>query len=128
MLFFYAHEIRQNFVILRFRNPVNPSHRPLSTVQTSLSRVTSREFVDAARAIGASTWRVVFKHILPNALGPLITFSPFNVAGNISTLAALDYLGSACNPLRQVGEKCWAKCKSTSPSIGGSTSSQASSY
>ncbi len=67
-------------------------------VRAEFLRLRRREFVEAARAIGASTRRVVFKHILPNALGPLITFSPFNVAGNISTLAALDYLGFGLQP------------------------------
>lgn len=52
-----------------------------------------REYVEAARAIGASDKRVIFKHILPNALTPIVTFSPFDIAANISVLAFLDYLG-----------------------------------
>lgn len=52
-----------------------------------------REYVEAARAIGASHTRIFFKHILPNSLAPIITFSPFVIAGGISSLAALDYLG-----------------------------------
>lgn len=52
-----------------------------------------REYVEAAKAIGASHWRIVMKHILPNALTPLVTFSPFAIAANISGLALLDYLG-----------------------------------
>lgn len=52
-----------------------------------------REYVDAARALGASHWRIIFRHILPNALTPLLTFSPFAIAANISGLALLDYLG-----------------------------------
>jgi microcin C transport system permease protein len=52
-----------------------------------------REYVEAARAIGASHLRIAFKHILPNALVPLVTFSPFAIAANISGLALLDYLG-----------------------------------
>lgn len=51
------------------------------------------EFVESARAVGASTWRILFKHILPNSLGPVITFSPFVISGNIVALASLDYLG-----------------------------------
>ena len=41
---------------------------------------------------------MIFKHILPNALSPIITFSPFAIAGNISTLAILDYLGFGLPP------------------------------
>jgi microcin C transport system permease protein len=52
-----------------------------------------RDFVDAARASGASTWRVITRHVLPNSLTPWITITPFIIAGNISGLAALDFLG-----------------------------------
>jgi microcin C transport system permease protein len=52
-----------------------------------------REFVEAARALGASHTRIIFKHILPNALTPIVTFAPFAITGNISSLAFLDYLG-----------------------------------
>lgn len=52
-----------------------------------------RDFVEASRALGASHFRIIFKHILPNALTPLVTFSPFAIAANISGLALLDYLG-----------------------------------
>lgn len=52
-----------------------------------------REYIEAARAIGSSHFRIVFKHILPNALTPIVTFSPFAISGYISSLAVLDYLG-----------------------------------
>ncbi len=51
------------------------------------------DFVEAARAMGGSHARIIFRHILPNSLTPIITFSPFIIAGNITGLAALDYLG-----------------------------------
>jgi microcin C transport system permease protein len=53
----------------------------------------NREFVEAARALGASDFKIIFKHILPNSLTPIITFAPFTIAGEIVGLAALDYLG-----------------------------------
>ena len=52
-----------------------------------------REFIEAAAALGASKFRLIFKHILPNALTPWITITPFLIAGSISALAALDFLG-----------------------------------
>ncbi len=52
-----------------------------------------REYVESARVLGASHSQIIFKHILPNAITPLITFSPFSIAANISGLALLDYLG-----------------------------------
>jgi microcin C transport system permease protein len=56
------------------------------------------EFVEAGRALGMSTSRILFKHILPNALGPLITFSPFAIAGGVTALVGLDYLGFGVQP------------------------------
>ncbi len=56
------------------------------------------EFVEGARAVGASDLRVFFKHLLPNSLSPLITFTPFVISGNIVGLASLDYLGFGLTP------------------------------
>jgi microcin C transport system permease protein len=53
----------------------------------------NREFVEAARSLGASNGQIIFKHILPNSLTPIITFAPFTIAAEIVGLASLDYLG-----------------------------------
>ncbi|MFA6238809.1 MAG: ABC transporter permease subunit [Bacteriovorax sp.] len=53
----------------------------------------NREFVEAARALGASNTSIIFKHILPNSLTPIITLAPFTIAAEIVGLAGLDYLG-----------------------------------
>ena len=57
-----------------------------------------REYVEAARAIGVGNVKIMIKHILPNSLGPIITFSPFVIAGGITALASLDYLGFGLAP------------------------------
>lgn len=57
-----------------------------------------QEYVEAARSLGAGHLRIFFKHILPNSLAPIITFSPFAIVANISALAALDYLGFGLTP------------------------------
>jgi microcin C transport system permease protein len=57
-----------------------------------------RDYVEAARALGASHWRIMVRHILPNALTPVITFTPFTIAGGITSIAALDYLGFGVPP------------------------------
>lgn len=57
-----------------------------------------QEYVEAARALGGSHARIFFKHILPNSLAPIITFSPFAIVGNIGLLSALDYLGFGLIP------------------------------
>lgn len=64
-----------------------------SYVRVEVLRVRKLDYITAARAIGASTPRILFRHILPNTLTPLITFSPFVISSGIGGLAALDYLG-----------------------------------
>lgn len=56
-------------------------------------KLRGREFVESSRSMGAGIFRLMFTHILPNALVPIITFSPFVIAGGIAGLATLDYLG-----------------------------------
>jgi microcin C transport system permease protein len=62
-------------------------------MRTETYRENTREYVLAARSIGASNWRIMFKHILPNSVSILITFFPFSVVGGITALTSLDYLG-----------------------------------
>ncbi len=52
-----------------------------------------REFVEAARSMGAKSSTIIFKHILPNSLVPIITFAPFVISSNVISLSMLDYLG-----------------------------------
>ena len=52
-----------------------------------------KEFVEAARALGLGHYKIIFKHILPNSLTPIITFTPFFISMQIMGLASLDYLG-----------------------------------
>ncbi len=57
-----------------------------------------RDYVDAAKALGASHGRIMFKHILPNALTPIVTFAPVTVAYNVTLLSFMDYLGLGLIP------------------------------
>ena len=52
-----------------------------------------KEFVEAARAMGASDWRIVSRHLLPNCMGPLIVAITLAVAAAILTESALSFLG-----------------------------------
>lgn len=61
-------------------------------------REKAKDYVHAAIAMGASDRVVVFKHILPNSLTPVITFFPFAIVGGILSLVALDYLGFGLPP------------------------------
>lgn len=61
-------------------------------------REKARDYVAAAKAMGASDWRIMFKHILPNSLVPVITFLPFAIVGEIFALVSLDFLGFGLQP------------------------------
>jgi peptide/nickel transport system permease protein len=52
-----------------------------------------REFTDAARALGSSDWRVMIRHILPNAVAPIIVQVTLDVGNNIISESALSFLG-----------------------------------
>lgn len=56
-------------------------------------KLRSQQFVDAAKTLGASSTSIILKHLLPNALTPLVTFLPFILVSAISVLSALDFLG-----------------------------------
>ncbi len=62
-------------------------------MRTSTYKESAREYVLAAKAMGASSKRIIGRHILPNTLNVLVTFMPFSVASGISALTSLDYLG-----------------------------------
>jgi len=57
-----------------------------------------KEFVEAARAIGTSNGQIIFRHIFPNTLGPIIVAGAFLVPGAIITEAILSYLGIGVRP------------------------------
>jgi microcin C transport system permease protein len=61
-------------------------------------RIRKQDFVASARASGCTTAQVIFRHILPNAVTPIITFSPFFIASSILGLSALDFLGLGVPP------------------------------
>lgn len=61
-------------------------------------RLRKLPFVEAAKCMGIRAHKVIFKHILPNAMVPVITFFPFSLVGAIGSLAALDYLGFGLPP------------------------------
>lgn len=58
----------------------------------------SREFVLASRTIGTSNARIIFSHILPNTMGPIIVAATLSIGGVILSEAALSYLGLGINP------------------------------
>ena len=64
----------------------------------------NKEYVQAARVIGVAPLRVMFRHVLPNVLGPVLVLATIQIAGAIITEATLSFLGVGVPP--------------TSPSLG----------
>lgn len=68
------------------------------TIRGEFYRERSRDYVQAARALGVKDAKIMFRHILPNSLVPIVTFLPFAVVGYMSTLVSLDFLGYGLPP------------------------------
>jgi len=67
-------------------------------VRTEFLTLREREFVDAARVAGASDRRIIFKHILPNAIGIIVVVGTLLLSGAILAETALSYLGFGVRP------------------------------
>lgn len=67
-------------------------------VRAEFLRNRNLEFVKAARALGLSNWQIVWRHVLPNSMTPVITFLPFRMSGAILALTSLDFLGLGVPP------------------------------
>ena len=67
--------------------------RLVGVVRAEFLRGRNLEYVKAAKALGLKDSKIMFKHILPNAMVATITFMPFILTGSITTLTALDFLG-----------------------------------
>ncbi|WGW03856.1 ABC transporter permease [Tropicibacter oceani] len=65
----------------------------VGVVRAEFLRARNLEYVRAAKALGVSNWKIMFRHMLPNAMVATLTMLPFIVTGTISTLAGLDFLG-----------------------------------
>lgn len=60
--------------------------------------VKSAPFVDAERILGASSWRIVLRHLLPNVAGPLIVLASLDIPGVITIEAGLSFIGLGVRP------------------------------
>lgn len=71
---------------------------PVGYVRAEFLRARNLDFVKAAKALGVGDGMVMFRHILPNAMVATLTFLPFTLAGSITTLTALDFIGFGLPP------------------------------
>lgn len=70
----------------------------VGVVRAEFLRARNFDYVRAARALGMSDIRIMFKHVLPNAMVATLTFMPFILSGSIVALTALDFLGLGLPP------------------------------
>jgi microcin C transport system permease protein len=70
----------------------------VGVVRAEFLRARNLDYVRAARALGVSNRKIMFKHLLPNAMVATVTFMPFIVGGSITVLTSLDFLGFGLPP------------------------------
>jgi microcin C transport system permease protein len=70
----------------------------VGVVRAEFLRARNFEYITAARALGLSDAKIMWKHMLPNAMVATLTFLPFKLSGSISALTALDFLGLGLPP------------------------------
>ncbi|MBY0407104.1 MAG: ABC transporter permease [Rickettsiales bacterium] len=67
-------------------------------VRAEFLRARNFEYVKAARALGVSEWRIMLRHVLPNAMVAAMTYVPFIMSGGVTALTTLDFLGFGLPP------------------------------
>ena len=70
----------------------------VGVVRAEFLRARNFEYVRAARSMGVSDRTIMFRHILPNAMVATLTFMPFTLAGSVTVLTSLDFLGIGLPP------------------------------
>jgi len=67
-------------------------------VRAEFLRGRNLDYVQAAKSLGVSNFGIMFRHLLPNSMVPVLTFLPFRISGSILALTSLDYLGLGVPP------------------------------
>ena len=75
-------------------------------VRAQVLSVREREFIEAARALGAGDLHIVIRHILPNIIQPVIVQAAIGMAGAILAEATMSFLGLGVPPPPRVGDRC----------------------
>ena len=84
---------QMNFILLVFLMTLFSWTALVGVVRAEFLRARNFEYVRAARALGLSNYKIMFRHVLPNAMVATLTMLPFIVTGSIGSLAALDFIG-----------------------------------
>ncbi len=102
------------FVVIIFSSMVDERYRGLPIIltilvvfgwmgitylmRTAAYREKERDYISAAKVLGAGTPRILFRHLLPNTVAIIVTLVPFTVTGLVFSLSSLDYLGFGLPP------------------------------
>jgi microcin C transport system permease protein len=98
LLIIIAAVIEPNFWILLFILLLFSWVSLVGVVRAEFLRARNFEYVQAARALGVSSAKIMAKHLFPNAMVATLTFMPFILNGSITTLTSLDFLGFGLPP------------------------------
>lgn len=71
---------------------------PARLIRSQILSLKEREFIQAAKAIGASDWRIISCHLIPNALSPVVVNATLGIAGAIMLESGLSFLGLGVQP------------------------------
>jgi microcin C transport system permease protein len=86
----------------------------VGVVRAEFLRARNFEYVRAARALGVTDGKIMFRTCLPNAMVATLTFLPFILSGSVTTLTALDFLGFGLPPGSPIaGRDCWRRARPT---------------
>jgi len=83
-------------------------------VRAEFLRNRQLDYVKAARSLGLSHWTIIWRHVLPNSMTPVVTFLPFRMSGAILALTSLDFWGWGFRQARLLWASCWHRAKTTS--------------
>lgn len=98
LLIVFASMFQYSFILLFFVLTLFGWVHLSDYVRAEFLKNRQMEYVKAARALGLSNLQIIWRHVLPNSLTPVITFLPFRVSAAITMLASLDFLGLGVSP------------------------------
>jgi peptide/nickel transport system permease protein len=67
-------------------------------VRGSVLSIKDVDYIQASRALGGNSWKIMFKHVLPNVIAPIIIMSSLSISGSILAAASLSFLGLGAQP------------------------------
>ena len=85
--------------------------------RASVLATKERAFIEAASGLGASHGRIVFSHLLPNVIAPVIVYATLRTGVTLLVASGLSFLGLGVQPPTPSGARCSATLSSSSPSI-----------